>query len=171
MDHYFFHSNHWMLHFLVAFGQLLQFLQAFLLLRAKNDSQNKYIDISTLHGIKNTWEMKHFWCSSNDWTLCIFSWQVLDSYCNVYGYFYHSMFSAWIRVMVSIDCNVILHMVSGTLLSIPRFEYLFHLVLNSRNHWVQYKKWHIYSTDGLDMDCLIRLIVIMFQCHWILKHS
>jgi hypothetical protein len=44
----------------------------------------KCIPASILPENKNTWEMDHFWCTFNQWSLCLMFWQFLDSYCGFY---------------------------------------------------------------------------------------
>ena len=49
---------------------------AFLLFAAKYDPQNIYWAVLTLPGNKNTWEMDHFWCTYDNWTLPLVTGQV-----------------------------------------------------------------------------------------------
>ena len=41
-------------------------------------SPNTYLAKSILPKNENTWEMIHFWCTSNDWTLCLISYVFFD---------------------------------------------------------------------------------------------
>ena len=60
-------------HFLCVFGQRWRFLQTFSMFGPTNTSKITYLTESTLPNNERTWNMVHFWCTSNNWTFCIIS--------------------------------------------------------------------------------------------------
>ena len=60
-------------HFLCVFGQRWRFLQTFSVFGPTNTSKIIYLTESTLPNNESTWNMVHFWCTSNNWTFCIIS--------------------------------------------------------------------------------------------------
>ena len=66
------------------FSQLLRFLWAFSLFRAKNVPKSTYLAVSNLLDVKYTREMDQSWCTPHDRTLWIISRVIFDSYWGFY---------------------------------------------------------------------------------------
>ena len=67
-------------HFLCVFGQWWRFLQTFSVFGSTNFPKITYLAVCTLPNNESTWEIVHFWCTSNNWTWCIISWVLFQQW-------------------------------------------------------------------------------------------